>query len=137
MIREPESFRLEKTISTKDNEKFYQAICAFSNDMPDSRKCGYLLIGVNDDGSLSGLRVTDSLLKNITGLRIDGNILPQPNMSVQSFSFEDGDVIVVEVTPSYEPSAQEIGASPWLRKLRHRLGCLSGKAAKRIVHKDM
>lgn len=109
MIREPESFRLEKTISTKDNEKFYQAICAFSNDMPDSRKCGYLLIGVNDDGSLSGLRVTDSLLKNITGLRIDGNILPQPNMSVQSFSFEDGDVIVVEVTPSYEPPVRYRG----------------------------
>lgn len=109
LIREPESFWLEKTRSTADTDKFCQAICAFSNDMPDSRKCGYLLIGVNDDGSLSGLRVTDSILKEITGLRTDGNILPQPTMSVQTFSFDKGDVIVVEVTPSYEPPVRYRG----------------------------
>ena len=101
LAKEKESFKLEKTVSTTDTDKFCQAICAFSNDMPDSRKKGYLLIGVDDDGSLSGLRVTDSILKNVAGLRTDGNILPQPNMTVQHFSFEEGDVIALEVVPSY------------------------------------
>lgn len=109
LLKEPESFRLEKTRSVADTDKFCQAICSFSNDMPDSRKKGYLLIGVEDDGSLSGLRVSDKLLKEISGLRIDGNILPQPNMTVQHFSFSEGDVIVVEVTPSYEPPVRYRG----------------------------
>ncbi len=65
LVKEPESFRLEKTVSTTDTEKFCQAICGFSNDMPDSRKQGYLLIGVDDRGALSGLKVSDSLLKNM------------------------------------------------------------------------
>ena len=109
LVKEPESFRLEKTVSTTNTDKFCQAICAFSNDMPDSRQKGYLLIGVNDDGSLAGLRVTDTLLKNVSALRSDGNILPQPSMTVQHFSFEDGDVIVVEVVPSYEPPVRYRG----------------------------
>ena len=109
LAKEKESFKLEKTVSTTDTDKFCQAICAFSNDMPDSRKKGYLLIGVDDDGSLSGLRVTDSILKNVAGLRTDGNILPQPNMTVQHFSFEEGDVIAVEVVPSYEPPVRYKG----------------------------
>lgn len=109
LMAEPESFRLEKTIATTDTDKFCQAICAFSNDMPDSRQQGYLLIGVKDDGSLSGLRVSDTLLKNISALRTDGHILPQPNMTVQHFSMGEGDVIVVEVTPSYEPPVRYKG----------------------------
>lgn len=109
LLTEPESFRIEKTTSVTDIDKFCQAICAFANDMPDSRKQGYLLLGVNDDGSLSGLRVTDAILKEITGLRTDGNILPQPNMTVQNFHFEGGDVIIVEVTPSYEPPVRYRG----------------------------
>lgn len=51
MMKAPESFRLEKTRSTKDTDKFCQAICAFANDLPDKQEKGYLLIGVEDDGS--------------------------------------------------------------------------------------
>ncbi len=109
LIKEPETFRLEKTASTTDTDKFCQAICAFSNDMPDSRQNGYLLIGVNDNGTLSGLRITDALLKDVSGLRTDGNILPQPSMTVHHYSFEGGDVIVVEVVPSYEPPVRYRG----------------------------
>jgi predicted HTH transcriptional regulator len=35
-------------------DKFCEAICAFANDMPNSRQCGYLLIGVTDDGRRNG-----------------------------------------------------------------------------------
>jgi ATP-dependent DNA helicase RecG len=43
-------------------------------------------------------------LQSIGGLRSDGNILPQPVLSVSTFSFKDGDVVViVEVQPSPFP----------------------------------
>lgn len=104
-----ESFRIEKTVSTTATDKFCQAICAFSNDMPDSREPGYLLVGVRDDGSLCGLRASDDLLKELAGLRTDGNILPIPSMTVEHVSFDEGDVIVVKVAPSMEPPVRYRG----------------------------
>ena len=109
LINSKETFRVERTTSTTDQDKFCRAICAFSNDLPRSGKPGYLLIGVSDDGNLSGLQVTDELLKYFAGLRTDGNILPIPAMTVDHVSFEKGDVIVVKVLPSTEPPVRYKG----------------------------
>ena len=109
LINSKETFRVERTTSTTDQDKFCRAICAFSNDLPRSGKPGYLLIGVSDDGNLSGLQVTDELLKYFAGLRTDGNILPIPAMTVDHVSFENGDVIVVKVLPSTEPPVRYKG----------------------------
>ena len=104
-------------------DKFCEAICAFANDMPNSKKKGYLLIGVNDDGSRCGLKATDELLLKLSAIRTDGNILPLPVMSVDYIPFEDGDVIVVEVVPSILPPVRYRGRtyiriSARLRRLR-------------------
>ena len=61
-----------------DMDKFQEAICAFANDLPNSRKNGYLILGAYDNGELSGLKVTDDLLKKIAAIRSNGNILPIP-----------------------------------------------------------
>ena len=71
-----------------------------TNDLPNKRLPGYLIIGAYDDGSLNGLKVTDELLRNLAGLRSDGNITPQPALMVEKLSFPDGDIAVVEVKPS-------------------------------------
>ena len=109
LISSVETFRIEKTVSTTNMDKFCEAICAFANDMPNSKLNGYLLIGITDDGKRSGLKVTDELLKKISSIRSDGNILPMPVMSVEVFSFDDGDVLVVEVTPSNLPPVRYRG----------------------------
>ena len=109
LISSVETFRIEKTVSTTNMDKFCEAICAFANDMPNSKLNGYLLIGITDDGKRSGLKVTDELLKKISSIRSDGNILPMPVMSVEVFSFNDGDVLVVEVTPSNLPPVRYRG----------------------------
>ncbi len=44
-----ETSRVERTTSKRDMDKFQEAICAFSNDMANSRKPGYLMVGVHDD----------------------------------------------------------------------------------------
>lgn len=97
-----ESYRIERTISTGNMDKFQEAICAFANDLPGKRQKGYLLIGVYDDGKISGLKVDDSLMKKISGIRSDGNILPLPVMNTEKVETPKGDVLVVEVTPSFD-----------------------------------
>jgi len=109
LLAELEADNVERTISVSNTDKFSQAICAFANDMPNRRKPGYLLVGVNDNGTLAGLTVTDELLKNLGGIRSDGNVLPQPVMNVAKYSLAGGDVAVVEVYPSDLPPVRYKG----------------------------
>ena len=109
LLHSTEDFRVERTVSTTNMDKFCEAICAFSNDLPDSRQKGYLLIGAHDDGRLSGLKVDDALLKKISAIRSDGNILPLPVMSVERVEFPDGDLLVAEVSPSLLPPVRYRG----------------------------
>lgn len=114
LLSTPESSHVERTISTDNMDKFCQAICAFSNDVSGSGKNGYLIIGANDNGTLSGLKVDDKLLLQISNIRTDGNILPQPVMTVEKFTFDDGEVLVTEVQPSEFPPVRYRGRI-WVR----------------------
>lgn len=55
LIVSSENDRIEKTISTNDATKFGEAISSFCSDFPNHNKTGYLIVGVNDDGSRCGL----------------------------------------------------------------------------------
>lgn len=109
LLADIESDRIERTESTKDTDKFCQAICAFANDLPNHRQPGYLLVGVKDNGTLSGLKVSDKLLQNLGAIRSDGNVLPQPVLSVNKYAFEGGEVAVMEVLPSDLPPVRYKG----------------------------
>ena len=101
LLGDIENERVERTISTKDTDKFAKAVCAFANDITNKKLPGYLMIGADDKtGKLSGLKVTDELLRNLAGLRADGNIQPKPALMVEKVSFPEGEVAVVEVQPS-------------------------------------
>ena len=63
LLHSTETYRVERPTSTGDMDKFQESICAFANDLPNSRKKGYLILGAYDNGELSGLKVTDDLLK--------------------------------------------------------------------------
>ena len=114
LLNDIENYHIERTVSTDKMDKFCQAICAFSNDMPNSGKKGYLIIGATDDGVISGLKVDDRLYKTITGIRSDGNIQPFPIMSVEKLSYDSGDLLVVEVTPHKYPPIKYKGRT-WIR----------------------
>ena len=90
LLHSTEIYRMERTTSTGDMDKFQEAICAFANDLPNSRKNGYLILGAYDNGELSGLKVTDDLLKKIAARRSPGTILPIPVMSGARCQFPDG-----------------------------------------------
>ena len=90
-----ESDRIERTLSTTDTEKFREAICAFSNDMPAHGLPGYLLIGVDDSGRIVGAKITDQLLQSLAQRRDDGRIQPIPTMSVGKVEIGPGLAVVV------------------------------------------
>lgn len=90
LILETGSDRLEKTVSTTNTDKFSEAVCAFANDMGNHRRPGYLLVGVSDDNTLAGMKITDEFLRTLADIRSAGNILPQPAMTVEKVEMPGG-----------------------------------------------
>lgn len=115
LLSDIESARVERTVSTNDTDKFSKAICAFSNDLPNYRKNGYLILGARDNGELSGLQVTNQLLRNLSAIRTDGNIIPPPIIkSVTKYALDGGELAVVEVAPHFQPPVRYKGRV-WIR----------------------
>lgn len=114
LLTDMESDLIERTISIKEN-KLGPAVCALSNDFPNHKQPGYILLGVNDDGTLAGIKWTDEELQTIGGVKSNGNILPQPSLVVSPvFKFPEGEVVVVQVTPSPYPPVRFDGRC-WIR----------------------
>jgi len=83
LLHNLESDRIERKASASDRSKIRRTICAFAKDLPGHGLPGVIFIGINDDGSCSNLGITDELLKTLSNMRSDGNILPPPTMVVQ------------------------------------------------------
>ena len=109
LIVDHEGDRVEFTISTRDTDKFAEAVCAFANDLPGHGLPGYLVVGVDDRGRFAGLPVTDELLRNLGGLRDDGNVQPLPSLSVEKVVTDEGEAAVVTVQPSPLPPVRYKG----------------------------
>lgn len=109
LLARHEADQTEFTVSTKDTDKFSEAVCAFANDLPNHNSPGYLVIGVDDKGQFAGLTVSDELLRNLGGLRDDGNIQPLPALSVEKIVTIGGEVAVVTVQPAMLPPVRYKG----------------------------
>lgn len=58
LLHSTETCRVERTTSIGDMDKFQKAIRAFANDLPSSRKKGYLILGAYDNGGNVGGKET-------------------------------------------------------------------------------
>jgi ATP-dependent DNA helicase RecG len=116
MLDDAESDRVERKESWKGDapEKARQALCAFANDLPNHRKPGVLFVGVRDDGSASGLTITDDLLQTLGHMKTDGKILPPPTITVEKRTLRGADVAVVTVYPADGTPVRYDGRS-WIR----------------------
>jgi ATP-dependent DNA helicase RecG len=122
LMKDLGSDRIERTISFRE-DKLGPAVCAFSNDFPNHRKPGYILLGVNDDGVVNGMTIGDDDLQKIGGVKSNGNVLPQPSIVVSPvYKIDNGDVVAVEVQPSSYPPVRYDGRC-WIR-----IGPRRGKA---------
>ncbi len=116
LLLDIESDRVERKESVQGDapEKLRQAICAFANDLAGHQRPGVALVGVRDDGSFSGLQVTDKLLLTLSDMRSDGNIQPMPTMSVEKRCVRGQDVAVITVLPADAPPVRFKGRT-WVR----------------------
>ena len=109
-----ESNYIERTTSVRE-DKLGPAVCALSNDFPNHKRPGYILLGVDDDGKIAGCKWTDDELQKIGNVKTNGNVLPQPSMTMSDvFRFPDGEVVVIEIIPSLYPPVRYDGRC-WIR----------------------
>lgn len=114
LLNDIESERVERKASLADKDKICQAICAYANDLPNSGQPGHVFVGANNDGSLSGLPITDELLLTLAHIRSDGKTLPFPTMSVERVAIGGQAVAAVTVRPSQHPPVRYEGRT-WIR----------------------
>ena len=116
LLDDLESDRVERKESFKGDvpKKARQGVCAFANNLPGHDEPGVLFIGAKDDGTPSGLAITDELLLTLADMRSDGNILPLPVMSVEKRHLKGMDMAVVTVLPSDMPPVRYDGRI-WIR----------------------
>ena len=114
MLTDLESETVERTRAFDKADKMGQAISAFANDLGEHKKPGYLLLGVENDGRISGKRIDDEQLTSLGGLKMEGTLLPPPAMAMDTFHFPEGDVVVIEVFPSAYPPIRYRG-QVWVR----------------------
>ena len=114
LLADMESFRVERTESLTDTDKFCKAICALANDMPGLGLPGYLFVGVDKHGVPTGAKIDERLLENLAGCRDNGNLLPIPDMHVSKAVHAGKDIAVVEVKPSEMPPVR-YKQTVWIR----------------------
>ncbi len=114
LLRDLESDRVERKSSAADMKKIRKAVCAFANDLPRHRKSGVVFVGVHDDGTCAGLSIDDDLLKKLSQVRSNGDILPIPSIQVEKRTLDGCDIAVLQVEPASAPPVRYSGRV-WVR----------------------
>ncbi len=114
LMTDLESDRVERKRSLSDRDKIRQTICAFANDLADHRQPGVIFVGLRDNGICAQLSITDELLRTLSQMKDDGQILPFPTMAVQKRQLGGCEMAVVEVLPHYHPPVRYNGRV-WIR----------------------
>ena len=116
LVANMESDRVERKESFRGDapNTVREAVCAFSNDLPGHAAPGFVFIGARDDGTPSGLTVTDELLLALSHIKTDGNIVPPPSLTVEKRVVGGTDMAVVTVNPADAPPVRCKGRI-WIR----------------------
>jgi len=111
MLRDIESDLAERKESFRGDAPttVREAVCAFANDLPDHRRLGVVFVGARDDGTPSGLAITDELLRQLADIKTDGNIVPPPTLTVAKHTLHGVDVAVITVWPADSPPVRYKG----------------------------
>lgn len=102
-------------LSSKDNkERICRTICAFANDISNQQRNGIIVLGIKDDGSASGLSISEKLERDILDIKGEGKIVPQPTFICQKQTFKGQDVLRIEIAPAVSPPVKYEGRI-WVR----------------------
>ena len=99
LLRSDESYRIELTVSTGNMDKFQEAICAFANDLPGSRKKGYLL----RDDEKSYEESVHSVSLNATCEQLKADLNPDGKLLIISLSDAIAPISEIKLKPLLKP----------------------------------
>lgn len=86
-----------------------EAVCALANDLPDHRRPGVVFIGAKNDGTPSNPPISDELLRQLSDIKTDGNIVPPPTLTVAKRFLRGADMAVITVWPADSPPVKYKG----------------------------
>ncbi|WNG23514.1 hypothetical protein F0U62_05320 [Cystobacter fuscus] len=98
-----ETDRIEWKESARE-DKILQAVCALANDLGDTRRPGYLLVGVDKNGGIKGIAATgtgiDEELRTLSDRLRSIKILPTPSFDLQALEVEGRLLFAITVHPA-------------------------------------
>ncbi|MFY0583678.1 helix-turn-helix domain-containing protein [Cystobacter fuscus] len=98
-----ETDRIEWKESARE-DKILQAVCALANDLGDTRRPGYLLVGVDKNGGIKGIAATgtgiDEELRTLSDRLRSIKILPTPTFDLEALEVEGRLLFAITVHPA-------------------------------------
>ncbi|MFA7237682.1 MAG: RNA-binding domain-containing protein [Phycisphaeraceae bacterium] len=114
-----ETDRIEWKLST-DIEGIYLAVCAFANDLANTGKPGYVLVGVEpktrEVRGVGNEDQLDEIQQKITNRLRSTKLVPTPSFDVQAESYKGKYLIKVIVEPYPVPPVVMVNGQAWVRQ---------------------
>jgi ATP-dependent DNA helicase RecG len=117
-----ETDRVEFKESLANVDGIARAVCAQANNLAGADSSGYVLVGVANDKGLVGIAADDNEQQRLAQVRLDGRIVPTPNMTITIVEVEGRKIAVLAVAPSSSPPVR-LGGIAYVR-----IGTATGKA---------
>ncbi len=92
-----EGERAERKESDRDADEILRAACALANDLQQSGRPGYLVLGLDKKGRTVGVDASDEGVQRLVNRLTSTKILPTPSFSVEVVPSQGLSVIVVRV----------------------------------------
>lgn len=111
-----ESERVEWKQSASDPTDILHAACALANDLGDSRRPGYLVIGVSNNGSIVGLLENpDQAQQKLANRLSSTRLLPTPSYNIESVEKDNKVILIVRIEPYPVPPVVRVDGIVWVR----------------------
>jgi ATP-dependent DNA helicase RecG len=115
-----ETDRIEWKQSTQDREGICQAVCALANDLGATGDHGYVVVGINKHGDMTGIdtrkRTLDEAQQQVSGQMRDITLQPTPSTAIFAVETSPGThVLVIEVAPYHVPPIVTFNGVAWVR----------------------
>lgn len=112
-----ESERVEWKQSTSDASDILHAVCALANDLGDSRRPGYLVLGIANDGRIVGIQGDlDQEQQKLANRISSTRLLPTPTYSMGPVEKEGRAMLVVRIDPYPVPPVVVVDGTAWIRR---------------------
>jgi ATP-dependent DNA helicase RecG len=112
-----ETERVEWKQSSRSPEPILQAACALANDLGNSGRSGFIVLGLAKDGTMVGVHGNlDEEQQKLVNRLSSTKLLPSPSCSVEPVEREGAILLIVRVQPYPVPPIVALDGTVWIRR---------------------